>query len=163
MLCTSNRTLLVMLNTSQRNCRLWCSLQGICQRLESPISIPKKPSPYRLLRVPACPGRGSTNEFCALQPSPNALTWPSWPVPAAQGFSLAPTVCTGCVRYALPERSQSVGHCAPLNTLNGNPLVSRNNPDNCQPPMSASAKRFTSCPKVLPRPNGNSTIQSAVN
>src|ERR1700677_4353754 len=110
-----------------------------------------------MLRSPAWPGSGSTNWVCATDCVLNALT-----VPGSDGLWNTP-VFTLPVRYALPLRSQSVGHCAPLKTLNGNALVSRMSPDHCHPPMTASSPLLMFAANRWFRPNGRSATKSAVN
>src|ERR1700722_10064980 len=155
--CTSNRVRFSALNTSQRNCKLCVSFHGIFQRFASPRSKPAKPSPRSVLRAPTCPGKSAwklASAAAAAAAFPNTLTVPS-------GFLDAPTVCTGAISVAAPDSCQFVGHCAPLDTLNGKPLVQRARPVSCHPPMTPSAKPWALPPNRLPWPKGSSHTQLA--
>src|ERR1700688_4895780 len=150
------RTEFVTLKTSALNCRLCFSLQGINQRLDKPRSIPKYPSPRIWLRPPDWPGKGLVNEFMAAGPLLKTLTAPG------VAFLNTP-VCTGPVRSAWPPSSQFVGHCAPLETFTGNPLVNRHSPESCQPPIIAFTGFDASAANLRPLPNGKSNTQLALN
>src|SRR4029077_20548089 len=99
------------------------------------------------------------NALMASVPLAKRLTLPAF----APELMLNAPVFTGETRNALPPSCQFVGQLNPFEMLTGKPLVNRNNPESCQPPITASTALFAFPATSLARPNGSSTIQLALN
>src|ERR1700693_2726914 len=108
-----------------------------------------------VLRWPDSPAYAGANELIAAGPLAKIFGVPV--------LKKTP-VFTGPIWSAFPSISKFVGKLLnPLSTVTGKPLVRRNKPESCQPPMKASTNRFVSFPNARPRPNGNSKIQLELN
>src|SRR5207302_5812234 len=155
----SNRTEFVMLKTSQANFRLKRSVTF--QDLARLASIPKKPWPRKVLRLPASPGNAKRSGV-RVAGTPVVIETPATTAAGSEKAMGAPVEgswkrpdLTGAVFTMKSLKRKLFVKPRVSTTLKGKALVHRPRPDNCHPPITASSPVLALLPSSWPRPKGN--------